>query len=164
MRVLAMEFAEETEVGYGALPGRSCVGFAITMVGIPEGMSGETQIVLAFRVLLSPKAPFSARVRFCDYPMSDTSTPSYAPASKSVILPPPASSAGVPSSCTLPGIPNLFTALDKAKKPVKLAIAIKLCPQPCPMPGSASYSALKLTHRPRESLLSLRASKAVFTP
>lgn len=48
MRVLAMEFAEETEVGYGALPCRSCVGFAITMVGIPEGMSGETQISISF--------------------------------------------------------------------------------------------------------------------
>jgi hypothetical protein len=35
-----------------------------------------------------------------------------------------------------------------ARKAAKLDAAMRLCPQACPIPGSASYSALKITRRP----------------
>lgn len=93
--------------------------------------------------------------------MREMSTFLYAPASISLAFPPPFSSAGVPSNCARPGIPNFFNANERARKAAILLVAMRLWPQACPMPGSASYSALKLINRPPDPL---KASKEVSSP
>src|SRR5437660_62910 len=72
-------------------------------------------------------------------------TPAKAPRSRSRILPPPRSSAGVPTTLT---VRPTSSATRAAATPAPTAMAaIMLCPQAWPMPGRQSYSA----HRARWS-------------
>ncbi len=66
------------------------------------------------------------------------STPSNAPRSPRMTLPPPPSSAGVPITSRRP--PAAATTVAAARAAPRPAAAMMLCPQPCPMPGRASYS------------------------
>ena len=61
------------------------------------------------------------------------------PASSIRALPPPASSAGVPSSTTVN--PRSSATSASASAVPTADAAMMLCPQACPIPGSASYSA-----------------------
>jgi hypothetical protein len=56
---------------------------------------------------------------------------------------------GVPSKMTVPGTSCRSRAARSASAMPTPAIAIRLCPQPCPIPGSASISAFTPTTRPR---------------
>ena len=55
---------------------------------------------------------------------------------------------GVPSRMTAPGTSCFSRAARRARATATPAIAIRLCPQPCPIPGSASISAFTPTIRP----------------
>ncbi len=66
-------------------------------------------------------------------------TSSNTPASISRALPPPDSSAGVPMSATVS--PRSSATSASASAVPTAEAAMMLCPQACPMPGSASYSA-----------------------
>src|ERR687897_2524214 len=65
--------------------------------------------------------------------------PSKAPRSSSRTLPPPPSSAGVPSTVTRS--PASSATLARARPAPAAMAAITLCPQACPTAGRASYSA-----------------------
>jgi len=71
--------------------------------------------------------------------MIAAATPSKAPFSIMTILPPPPSSAGVPKSSTAP-LRSSLIAFNARKVPTADE-AIRLWPQACPIPASASYSA-----------------------
>ncbi|SCK05046.1 hypothetical protein YWIDRAFT_00038 [Streptomyces sp. SceaMP-e96] len=85
--------------------------------------------------------------RSAGWNITAASTPSKTPARASRILPaPPISSPGVPITATVPGWSGRArTAAIAAAAPPE---AMRLCPQPCPMPGSASYSASTATYGP----------------
>lgn len=53
-------------------------------------------------------------------------------------FPPPVSSAGVPMRTSVPGILNRSIATETPTADARDAVAIRLCPQACPMPGRAS--------------------------
>ena len=72
-------------------------------------------------------------------PSSPACAPSKAPRSSMRILPPPPSSAGVPSTVTVE--PDVVCHRDSAAPAPTAAAAMMLCPQAWPTPGSASYSA-----------------------
>ncbi len=84
---------------------------------------------------------------------------SNAPALSSNTFPPPASSAGVPSSTTVS--PRSSATSASASAVPTADAAMMLCPQACPMPGSASYSAQTPTTR---SPLPNSARNAVSRP
>ena len=91
---------------------------------------------------LSPVMP---GVDVMPWTMSERCVSSKAPASSSETLPPPCSSAGVPSSFTRsPASPATEASASAAPTPED---AMTLCPHACPMPGSASYSAHTVTVR-----------------
>ena len=69
------------------------------------------------------------------------STPSKTPASMSFTLPAPPSSAGVPMTWMRPANGSVPSAASAAPAPTP-AVAMTLWPHACPMPGSASYSAM----------------------
>lgn len=95
------------------------------------------------------------------YAISEISTTLYAPFSINFLFPPPFSSAGVPSNCARPGMPYFFSRADRAKNAATLLVVMRLWPQACPIPGRASYSALKLISGPPEPQV---ASKEVSRP
>src|SRR5207245_1514331 len=67
------------------------------------------------------------------------STPSNPPARRSATFPPPPSSAGVPIAASVPGSESRTDWTPTAAAvPI---MAMRLCPQPWPSSGSASYSA-----------------------
>src|SRR5215831_18893308 len=83
-------------------------------------------------------------------------TPAKAPRSRSMILPPPLSSAGVPKTLT---VRPTWSATRAAARPAPTAsAAITLWPHACPISGSASYSAQMATCRGPEPA---RATNAV---
>ncbi len=88
------------------------------------------------------------------------STPSKAPRSPISTLPPPPSSAGVPSTTSRP--PASSARAPAASAAPRPAAAMTLCPQPCPMPGRASYSQITATVGPPPE--PVRFSKAVSRP
>ncbi len=81
------------------------------------------------------------------------------PASMRSILPPPLSSAGVPISST-PTLSSFARSAASRNAPT-FDIAMRLCPQACPISGSASYSASRAIAGPAGPT---RARKAVSTP
>ena len=70
-------------------------------------------------------------------------TPSKAPCSSSRTFPPPASSAGVPTSRTVS--PTSSATSASARAAPTPAAQMTLCPHAWPIPGSASYSAQTAT-------------------
>jgi hypothetical protein len=92
---------------------------------------------------LTPTADRSGPEAGCT--ISDRALSSHAPASRRSTFPPPCSSAGVPSSTTR-SPSSSATAASPIAAPTPAA-AIMLCPQACPIPGSASYSAHSVTVR-----------------
>ena len=92
--------------------------------------------------------------------ISAASTPSKAPSRAISSLPPPRSSAGVPSMRTRPG--SALASGASASAAPSAEVAIRLWPQAWPMPGSASYSASSATQGPRG--LPNSAAKAVSSP
>lgn len=99
--------------------------------------------------------------------ITQTSIPSYPPFSNSVTLPWPPSSAsnrkvsatdksriygkhipGVPSSTMVPGMSNSSRTVRTASATATPEIAMRLWPQACPIPGSASISLLTPSVRP----------------
>ena len=93
---------------------------------------------------------------------SVASTPSNTPASSSRILPPPPSSAGVPMTTTRPG-KSCALAFSPSAAPMA-AMAMRLCPQPWPISGSASYSASTAIVGPSPPPPGMTARKAVSMP
>lgn len=63
-------------------------------------------------------------------------------------LPPPPSSAGVPSTLTVPAMLKCSKAAFTAAPAPRPQMAIKLCPHACPTPFKASYSQQKPCVRP----------------
>ena len=87
-------------------------------------------------------APASARRAMSIGPgcsITAAATSSNTPASSSSTLPPPDSSAGVPISTTVS--PSSSATSASASAVPTAEAAMMLCPQACPIPGSASYSA-----------------------
>ena len=84
------------------------------------------------------------------------STLSNAPRSAMNTLPPPPSSAGVPSIRRLP--PSFEATFDAAIPAPNPAVPMMLCPHACPISGSASYSQSTATQTPSSPT---EASKAV---
>ncbi len=76
-------------------------------------------------------------------------------------MPPPPSSAGVPTRSTVPGSASRCRA--SARKAPSAPPAMRLCPHACPISGSASYSARMATRGPRAAL-PMRARNAVGRP
>ena len=72
--------------------------------------------------------------------MMQASMSAYPPRSSSWILPPPASSAGVPRRTIVPGTSCASSAALIASATATPDMAMRLCPQPWPMLGSASIS------------------------
>src|SRR5207244_2292325 len=70
-------------------------------------------------------------------------------------LPPAASSAGVPITMTVPALSSSrdFRAIPAAHE----AVPIMLCPQPCPTPGRASYSASRAMRGPPDPAVARNA-------
>lgn len=98
--------------------------------------------------------------------ITQASKPFHAPFLAMIHLPPPDSSAGVPITTRVPGRPRALMTASAPTAEASEDVAMRLCPQAWPTPGSASYSALKHTVRPspvggpRER----RASNAVSIP
>lgn len=76
------------------------------------------------------------------------STPANAPALISFTFPAPPSSAGQPSRRTRPRIGLCLRLATQLIKAAMEETAMRLWPQPCPIPGRASYSAQKVTRQP----------------
>jgi len=70
--------------------------------------------------------------------------PSYAPALSKYDFPPYASSAGVPNRTTFPGVWEDSRSRTVAIAAAIPAIAMRLCPQACPIPRSASTEVSEL--------------------
>src|SRR5467141_3534693 len=85
------------------------------------------------------------------------------PASISLTLPAPPSSAGVPITWMRPAKGTVPSAAAMAAPAPVPAVAITLCPQACPILGRASYSAMMATVGPG-LLPSIVARKAVGKP
>ena len=85
------------------------------------------------------------------------------PASMSLTLPAPPSSAGVPMTWMRPAKGILPSAAAMAAPAPVPAVAMTLCPQACPILGNASYSAMMAMVGPGP-LPSMVARKAVGRP
>ena len=86
-------------------------------------------MAMTFIIVRSPSAGWT---------ISAASTPSKAPASIIITLPPPPSSAGVPRMTIRP--PTSSATAAAASPAPRPAAAMTLWPQAWPMPGRASYS------------------------
>ena len=89
----------------------------------------------------------------------DAAASSKAPALINSTLPPPPSSAGVPSTVTL--MPRSSTRGTRARPAPMAAVAMMLCPHAWPTSGRASYSQQITTRGPEVPMF---ASKAVSNP
>ena len=83
------------------------------------------------------------------------SSPSNAPRAAMYTFPPAASSAGVPITISVPPVSSSsgLSAIPAAHD----AVPMMLCPQPCPTPGSASYSARIATRGAPEPAVARKA-------